>query len=46
MESQFLIVDLGWFFLAAWTTILLALGAIAFGKDLLAFHRSAKTGIR
>jgi hypothetical protein len=34
---QLLIVDLGWFFFAAWTTALVAISVVAFGSDILAF---------
>lgn len=30
------IFDLGWIFFAAWTMVLAAVSAIAFGKDLIA----------
>jgi hypothetical protein len=45
MDSQFLIVDLGWLFLAGWGTVLLALTAIVFGKDLRSLHRVSKTKV-
>ncbi|HEV3305424.1 MAG TPA: hypothetical protein VGZ91_03210 [Candidatus Sulfotelmatobacter sp.] len=32
--AQKLIFDLGWIFFAAWGTVLVALSAIAFGRDL------------
>jgi hypothetical protein len=34
---QLFVVDLGWFFFAAWTTALIAITVIAFGSDILAF---------
>jgi hypothetical protein len=34
---QLFVVDLGWFFFAAWTTALVAISVVAFGSDLLAF---------
>jgi len=46
MDLQFLIVDLGWAFFVAWGTVLLALTAIVFGKDLRSFHDVSKTKVR
>jgi hypothetical protein len=34
---QLFVVDLGWFFFAAWTTALIAISVVAFGSDILAF---------
>lgn len=34
---QRFIVDLGWLFFAAWTTVLTTLAVIAFGRDLVPF---------
>jgi hypothetical protein len=34
---QLLVVDLGWFFFAAWTTALIAVSLVAFGSDILEF---------
>lgn len=36
---QLLIVDLGWFFLAAWATVLAAVTVIAFGRDIRALSK-------
>ena len=39
-SAQMFVFDLGWLFLAAWGTILAALGVVAFGNDIVAFtHR-------
>jgi hypothetical protein len=39
--AQLLVVDLGWFFFAAWSTVVAALAVVAFGSDILAFaHHS------
>ncbi|MGA8620015.1 MAG: hypothetical protein WB660_16015 [Candidatus Sulfotelmatobacter sp.] len=35
--AQVFIFDLGWVFFAAWGTILVAVGVIAFGRDILRF---------
>jgi hypothetical protein len=35
--AQAFIFDLGWVFFAAWGTVLAAVSAIAFGRDLLPF---------
>ncbi len=35
--AQVFIFDLGWVFFAAWGTVLVAVSAIAFGRDLLPF---------
>jgi hypothetical protein len=43
MDAQFLILDLGWFFFAAWSMVLLALGAVAFGRELLSLGHTGKT---
>jgi hypothetical protein len=32
--SQSLILDLGWIFFAAWTMVLVAVSAVAFGRDI------------
>jgi hypothetical protein len=45
MDAQFLILDLGWFFFAAWSMVLLALSAITFGRDLLSFDRNRQTKV-
>ena len=45
MDFQYLILDLGWVFLAAWGMALLALSAIAFGRDLLSFDRTRQTNV-
>jgi len=34
-SAQMFVFDLGWLFFAAWGTILVALGVLAFGRDLL-----------
>ena len=45
MDSQILLLDLGWVFLATWGMVLLALTAIAFGRDLLSVTRISKTKV-
>lgn len=45
MDSQLLILDMGWVFFAAWGMVLLALGAMAFGRELLSFDRASKTKV-
>lgn len=45
MDSQFLILDLGWVFFAAWGMVLIALSAIAFGRDLLSFDGTRQTKV-
>jgi hypothetical protein len=45
MDSQFLILDLGWLFFGAWGMVLLALSAVAFGRDLLSFNRTSQTKV-
>jgi hypothetical protein len=42
---QSLIFDLGWVFFAAWTMVLAALSAVAFGRDLFPFgaHNTRQT---
>jgi hypothetical protein len=46
MDSQLLILDLGWVLLAVWGMVLLALGAIAFGRDLFSFDQTSQTKVR
>jgi hypothetical protein len=41
--AQVSIFDLGWIFFAAWGTVLAALSAIAFGRDLLPLLRRPRT---
>jgi hypothetical protein len=45
MDSQILLLDLGWVFFATWGMVLLALTAIAFGRDLLTVTRVSKTKV-
>jgi len=33
------IIDAGWFFFAAWSLVLVAFGAIAFGRELLTLSK-------
>jgi hypothetical protein len=42
--QQSLIFDLGWVFFAAWTMVLAAVSAIAFGRDIfpLSAHRTGQ----
>jgi hypothetical protein len=35
--AQVFIFDVGWVFFAAWGVVLLAVSAVAFGRDILAF---------
>jgi hypothetical protein len=35
--AQVVIFDLGWVFFTAWGTVLAAVSAVAFGRDLLPF---------
>jgi hypothetical protein len=46
MDSQFLILDFGWVFFAAWSMVLLALSAVTFGKDLLSLEQTRPTKVR
>lgn len=40
---QLFVVDLGWFFFAAWTSALVALTLVAFGSDILSFANHANS---
>lgn len=46
MDLQFLVIDLGWVFFVAWGMVLLALGALAFGKDLISYDHAPETKAR